>query len=505
MTEPNSERTWSVRRFAHVGARGILGLIGIGVAAATVTAASLLPLPTIGVGPFSSVVTPVAATQQRICSGPILRLGNDIGQKATTAISLGKADVTRAATAGTPSLENMDATENESNAPSQRLLLAPGAPGSAPAILAGSQSQFVNSDEYVGFAASECAKPSSDSWLVGGSTLTGRTTLLALNNPSKVSSSVNLSIFSENGEVNATGTDGIVVAPGGQRIFSLAGFAPNIASPVVHVVSTGGQVTASLQQSIVRTLTPGGVDVFGASTRPSTLTVIPGVVMVGHDSIDAAAALDGYGDVPGVLRVLVPGTGTANVTVSAIPEDGSGPANSATLSVDGGVVTDFPLTDFTDGSWTFTITSDRPAVVGARTSTVTLAGNPPAASSAAGSGARAVVTATDFAWFSGAPELHGTALVSIAAGPSPLLHLVNTGTAKATVTIDPIEPAGKGTTVVIPVGGVAAVPLPGGTSYTLSGFAAIRASVSYQGDGKLAAFVPSPPDRLSQPVTVFNQ
>jgi hypothetical protein len=494
----------SARRVAVAGARGVIGLLGIGAAAACVAAASLLPLPVLGTGAASTVVTPVAATQQRICAGPVLRLGDDTGQEATTAISLGRAAVTRAATSGTPALEDMDPTGREGNTPSQRLVLDAAPEGTAPGILAGSQSQEVSQDEYVGFAASECAIPGSDGWLVGGSTVTGRTTLLALNNPSQVSSTVSLTIYSENGIVTAAGTDGIVVPPGGQRILSLAGFAPGIASPVVHVVSTGGQVTANLQQSIVRTLSPGGVDVVGASARPSSLNVIPGIVVSGHDAVDAAVAIDGYQDAGGVLRILIPAQGSFPVTISAYAEDGTAATSTSTLTIDGGAVTDIPLGDFADGSWTITVASETPAVVAARTTTVTLADATGAeAGTATGTDDLPVVAATDFAWFTAAPALRGLSLVSVAPGPAPVLHLVNTGAEDAVVSVD--ETSGASTTVTVTAGTALAVPVSGGTSFALGGFEAIRAAVSYRGDGELAGFVVSPPQRISQPVTVFSQ
>lgn len=496
----DTQHRTGVRRFAVAGARGVLGLFGIGVAIVSIAAATWLPLPVLGTGPSSMVVAPVASTQQRICAGPILRLGDESGQDATTAISVGAATVTSAATTGTPRLEDMDPTDNESNTPSQRLILDPAATGSAPGILAGSQSQYVDDNEYVGFAASECAKASSDNWLVGGSTVTGRTTLLALNNPSKVSSTVSVELFSESGAVDVSGMSGIIVPPGGQRILSLAGFAPGMASPVVHVVSTGGQVAASLQQSIIRTLTPGGVDVFGASTGPATLNVIPGVVVSSPESIDATGGIDGYGDAAPTLRVFVPGSGTTSLSVSAIAEDESVEPSTSTLSVDAGVVTDIPLGSFHAGTWTLTVTSEKPAVVAARTSTVTIAGSPQASIDA---GTDPDVTATDFAWFVSAPELDGTALVSVAEGPNPVLHLANTGASDAQVTIDASR--GADTTVTVPAGRTVALPVVGTLSYTLGGFASLRASVSYQGDGRLAGYVVSPSERLSQPVTVYYQ
>ncbi|MCC6269960.1 MAG: hypothetical protein IT190_01640 [Microbacteriaceae bacterium] len=497
-----SAKRGMVRALAMAGARGALGIAAIGIAGASIAAATLIPLPHIGVGPTSMIVSPVAANQQRICAGPVLQLGDDIGQDATTAISVGRADVTQAATSGTPVLENMDATENAANTPSQRLLLAPPPTGEEPGILAGSQSQRVDTVDITGFAASECVKPSSQSWLVGGSTLTGRTTLIALSNPSKVNATVTLTIYSENGLVVAAGTDGIVVPPGGRRVFSLAGFVPGITSPVVKVESVGGQVTATLQQSIVRTLTPGGIDVVAASTNPAPVVVIPGIVIAGQRDVTSASTLEGYDDLAGVLRVFVPGDGRTEITVSALPEDGSGPAASSTLDVQGGIVTDFPLGEFTDGTWTLTVTSDLPVVAAVRTSTVTLDGAPPAGAEPSLPAPEDVV-ATDFAWFVGASALASQSLVSVAAGPSPKLHLVNTATSDAVVTID--GNVGAGTTVIVSAGGAIAVPVAADVSYRVGGFDSVQISVSYQGEGALAGFVVSPPDRGSQPIKVFNQ
>lgn len=508
--EPTSEpgKNRAVRRLALAGARGAVGLVAVAVAVVAVVAASWLPIPVVGTGPLSIVVTPVAATQLRICPGPVLRLGDDTGQEATTALSLGRADVVRAATRGTPALENMAATGNEANTPSQRLSLPPGDTGEEPGLLAGSQSQYADAPDYVGFAAADCATPSSESWLVGGSTVTGRTTLIELNNPSKVASTVSITVYSETGLVNAAGTEGIVVPPGGQRILSLAGFAPGIASPVIRVVSTGGQVTANLQQSIVRTLDPGGVDLFGASTRPSTATIIPGIVIADHDAIEAAAGIDGYQDIGGVLRIFVPapggvakpGAAPIPVAVTAIPEDGETAPIISSLEVDQGVVTDLPLGDFAAGNYTITVTSDVEAVVAVRTSTVAIVGGTDAAGGAASGTPE--VSSTDFAWFVGSPELQGPALVSVAPGPSPLLHLVNTGATDAVVTIG--ASAGAGNTVTVPAGGAVAVPVTDGLSYTLDGFDTLRAAVSYQGDGRLAGFVIRPQEQVSQPVTVYR-
>ncbi len=130
---------------------------------------------------------------------------------------------------------------------------------------------------------------------------------------------------------------------------------------------------------------------------------------------------------------------------------------------------------------------------------------PPADAPPAGGaeGATPAVGVTDFAWFVGAPELHGPALVSVAPGPAPMLHLVNTGSADAVVTID--ADAGADNTVTVPAGGAVAVRVTDAQSYTLAGFDSLRVAVSYQGDGRLAGFVLHPQERLAQPVTVYHQ
>lgn len=499
MTKNNQGRA---RGVAIMGARGLLGIAGVVVAGASIFAATLIPLPQIGAGPTSTVVSPVAASQQRICAGPALQLGDDTGLEATTAISIGKADVTSASTSGSPSLEDLDATDSPTNTPPQRLLLAPPPAGEEPGALAGSQSQRVEGEETAGFSASECVKPELESWLVGGSTITGRTTLISLNNPSKVNATVKLTIYSESGRVDAVGTEGIVVPAGGHRVFSLAGFAPGIASPVVHVESSGGQVSAALQQSIVRTLTPGGIDVVTASTDPAPLTVIPGVVIAGDSNIAAVTSLNGYSDLDGILRVFVPGEGKAEITVAALAEDGSGATSSATFAVQGDTVTDFPLDEFTDGTWTLTVSSDRAAIAAARTSTVTLK-EPAVAGVDAPLPTTDDVLATDFAWFVSAPALVAQTLVSVAPGPSAIMHFVNTGSTDAVVTIDALE--GAGTTVTVPAGLALAVPVAANASYRVGGTNTVRISVSYQDAGVLAGFTVSPPDRSSQSVTVFNQ
>ena len=91
-----------------------------------------------------------------------------------------------------------------------------------------------------------------------------------------------------------------------------------------------------------------------------------------------------------------------------------------TVEADGGRVTDFPVSGLTDGRYAVTVQSSVPVAAAVRT-----------VSGAAEGGA------TDFAWLPASGTLTRDALVSVPAGPAPLLHVRNPGDAEATVTARP--------------------------------------------------------------------
>ena len=83
---------------------------------------------------------------------------------------------------------------------------------------------------------------------------------------------------------------------------------PGCVSPVVHVEARGGQVTASLQQSIVRGLDAVGVDLVDAAPDPATDLTFPGVRIFDSVGTNRALSLDDWGDVAPIVRILNPGT-----------------------------------------------------------------------------------------------------------------------------------------------------------------------------------------------------
>ncbi len=481
--QATERRGLTARGVAVAGARTVAGLVGIGVAAATIAAAAIIPLPTVMSTPVSMLVTPVPTAQQLVCAGSVLRLADDSGAGATTVSALGRPDLDAASSDGSVSripVEVSDASTGGTSSAPTIVSTPPSAPDATQSVLvSGAQSELVNEGDFVGLAAADCDMANGDSWLAGGSTSVGRTTLLSLTNPSEVPATVNLELFGEDGQITAPGTSGIIVPANGQRVLSLAGFKPDIVSPVVHVMSTGGQVSATLQEAIVRGLNPGGVDIIPAQPALSTQTVIPGVLVTNLDAVQAlrTGGDPQFDDIETAIRVFAPGEGSVTLTVSVTPESASATGTSFAIDVDAGRVTDVPIEQLATGSYTISIASSEGVVASARVTS-------------------AVGSVTDFAWFGAAPLLRTTAQVTAAPGPSPVLHLANPTASDAQVLV--------GTQTVGIAGGSSSVlALQPGETYTLTGFDMLYASVTLAQDGMIAGYRVHPPGVGSAPIVVY--
>ncbi len=491
------------RRVAIVGLRVVAGTVGIVAAVAVVAAVGLIPLPSRTIAAPTVVVTPEAADQARLCAGGLLRLGDESGQNANTPSSIGAPSVRSGGIGAAVQSSDLAASDagTGGSAAAPRLLTVPATTG---ATLSGAQSQVAEAQDYTGFAAASCAEPSSSIWLVGGSTAVGRTTLLTIANPSEVDATIALTILSPNGAVTAPGMAGIVVKPGEQRVIPLAGFAPNVASPVVHVVAGGGQVTAYLQQSIVRGLDAGGVDIVNAGAEPATHLVIPGIRVRNSVGVNRALALPDWDDVAAAVRVAVPGSTSAKVQVSLVPQDSKLTGLSFEMDVATGQVGELPLdsaaeTDsgtvaIPDGDYTVVLDSDQPIVGGARVSTAVDMG-------AAGSTASDTsAPASDFAWYASAPALTGDTPVTIAPGASPELSASNPSNRAIALVLK--AQGGADLTLNVPAAGAATIPVAAGTTYLLTGAKGLVVGISYAGDALLAAYPVASARPVSGPITV---
>jgi hypothetical protein len=489
--EPVVKRQVTVRGIAIVGARVVTGVVGIGVAAVTIGAAALLPLPTVQSQPTGIVVSPVPTAQQLVCAGAVLRLSDDTGQGATIPSPVGVGPlVDYDASAGEVDAVPLGQSDAGTGGTRDAPLLVSSPPGDPDShvLISGGQSEEVEVGDYAGLAASGCAPATAESWFPAGATTVGRTTLLTLSNPTEVPATVDIEIFDDSGPVPAPGTSGVIVPPNGQRVLSVAGFAPDLESPVIHITSTGGQVVANLQQSVVRGLDAGGLDIIAPSAALATEIVIPGLVISNLAGVQQLIARGpDYADIAPILRLFAPGEGDVQATFAVLAEDGATVGTPLSFDFQAGQVTDVPLDGFEaplgEGNYTISVTTSLPAVAAAR-----------AATAAAPTGD--AVAANDFAWFASAPLLTSQAQVTVADGPSPLLHLHNAGAAPASVTVGD-------ETVQLPAGASAVLPVEGGTTLILGGFESLAAAVTFGSPTGLAGYPALPPGAVSTPVTVY--
>ncbi|TFD50818.1 hypothetical protein E3T55_08460 [Cryobacterium frigoriphilum] len=473
------------RGIARIGGRIVAGFVVLAVAAGVVTAAIALPWPTFEVPPASAIISPTPSEQQRVCPGPVLALAEDSSQ-AQAATSVGRAESVYDAWSEAAGLvdvtaSDLDAVDNLSAdgtaAPEELTVPAPEGATVAP-LVSGSQSQVLATETLTGLAVAACGEAASDAWLVGGSTDVGRSTLVLLSNPTTVLATVSLTVYGETGVVDAPGASGILVQPGEQRVVSLAGLAPNLISPIVNVQSTGGQVAATLQQSSIRGIEPGGVDLIGATGVPALEQTIAGLNVTIEPLPEQSADPDA---IPSV-RLMAVGDSPATVQVGVTSAAGTAAGSSTQVELEPGIATQVPFPELTVGSYSVQVTSDAPVVAAARTSAVGTAGR-------------------DFAWYPSSNELAGDFLVSVAAGPSPTLHLVNTATTDVDLVATPTS--GETLRVTVPAGARADLPLAASATYVVTGGETTIASVGYVGDGQLASFALNPAGPLAEAIRVY--
>ncbi|MGT2425219.1 DUF5719 family protein [Amnibacterium kyonggiense] len=498
------------------------------VAAGVVAAAVVGQLPAFGSADQAQTATPSSAPQTLLCPGPAIAVGAD-PKDANALSATGKP----ARTAGTvrgakPKTVTLGRGEVAGGAAPRALTAAA---ADAAGVLAGAQVEQVALGDAAGLVATSCTAPASDVWFAAGATTTGRTSVLTLANPAPVAAQVGVRVWTENGPVDSASFSDLVVPAKGRTAVSLAGVAPSAGGIAVRVTSTGGRVGAALEQRTVRGLESGGVDMTGPTAAPALEQVVPGVRVLDAAAVASAQRADDYADLQTVVRVLVPGSAATDVSITATP-DGGGQPITLGRRVAGGVVTDFPVTGLSDGTYTMRVTGARPLVAGVRTAvvgdlngSVTPTDQPPATDSTSGgaavgsdaglvggdgpvdtsgattsSTADAAATSTargiDFAWFAAAPELAASAAIAVVDAPSPVLSIANAGPARTVRLSGPISRA-----VQVPAKGSIALPVSRGV-VVLTGASGLRVAVSYAGDDAIAGYPAAAADQQAHPVRI---
>lgn len=406
----------SVRSRITVGAVGVISLAMSGYLVAAVPT----PLSS-SVAVLSTTVSPEAVSRSIVCAGDVAGYSGD--SAVVTTVSATRLLVSGGDAAGELAVDDSLTNGSVITHTGDSLLVA------------ATEYDGVRSESVTGLLATECGDPLNDQWLVGGSTTTGRDTIVTISNGSDVDARIDLEIWGSSGLVDAPGSTGIIVPAKSQRSYSVAGFAPDEPSPVVRVTSNGAAVWATLHTTAVRGLVPGGLDRVGPVAEPMTNALFPNLHVVDEEAIGAVLVDPDYADVVAILRFLVPGDTDATVTITLDPHaDGEPQVVSATIPA--GATLDIPFADLAPGDWAVSVESDQPLLSAARV------------------GFHDVKTGvTDVAWASAAPAQTGTATVMVPDGG----------------TVGILNPGNDETVVSLNIGGVATdVTLPARGSYLAS-------------------------------------
>lgn len=366
----------SARPAVQRGLRVLSGVAVLALATATVVGASRLPAPRSAADGPALVAVPASAATA-VCPGPLIMPKassnarfNPAPVPPATSVSVLSAPDEGTSGAGTVRALSSSAVlaPLSLDVPSAALTgttgpvvvrAEPGSTGGA--RVAATAVGLVTDGDLRGLSAETCTAPTSDAWLVGGSTDLGRTAVLVLVNPGSTAAEVGVEAWGPNGRLDLAGGSQ-VVPPHGSRSVTLEAVAAAQRSIAVHVRATGGQVSAWVQDGAVRGFTPAGADLVVPGSAPAQRVTVPGL-LVEASTVDSPGAP--------VLRLLAPGASGTRATVSLLGSDGPVTLPGAgTVDLAAGSVTDLPLGGLPAGQYTVVVEADQPVVAAAEYSRV---------------------------------------------------------------------------------------------------------------------------------------
>ena len=211
--------------------------------------------------------------------------------------------------------------------------------------------QSVSSGDYRGLASASCQPAQLESWLVGGSTEIGESSVLQLMNPSSNSVDAKVEVWGDTGKLDFPRGEKITVPARQLQAIPLESQVGGTQRLVVRVTANGAGLASSLMTHSLLGLTAGGVSLVHTSALPNTTQVIPGVAMDGS---------------LGAVRLLNPGTDSARATVEVVNENGRFPLpGGKDLDLDPGAVLDFTLGGLQPGNYAVIVNATEPVVAGA--------------------------------------------------------------------------------------------------------------------------------------------
>lgn len=221
--------------------------------------------------------------------------------------------------------------------------------GALAAGLGALQTTVVSEGDDRGAAAMACQAPRPELWLVGGGGGSTRRERVVLTNPGANTVSADVTVLGSSGTLPSANGQNVVVPPHGRTSLLVDALVGPEATPVVHVVASGGVLSGVLDDSWIDGATGRGADDAAPAADPANEQVIP------------AAYLDGAAR----LRVAVPGAEEAVVQARALTKDGPvALPGDGVLRVPGGAVRELDLSSLPAGAYAIQVRADQPAVAG---------------------------------------------------------------------------------------------------------------------------------------------
>ena len=263
------------------------------------------------------------------------------------------------------------------------------------------------SGDLRGLAAMACPTASTQAWLVGGGTQVGRRGRLLIANPAATPAVVDVTVFGPKGPVAAPAGTGVVLSPGAQTALLVDALAPGLDAVAVHVQARSGRVVATLHDSYVRGLTPGGVDDVTPSAPAARRQYVPGVSVAPASGSSLPAGAADPGAV--AVRVVNPGLAAVVVRVHLIGDGGELEITGGVVTVPAQSVADVPLVQVPPGTYTAVVDADTAVVAGAVVGRTVpggqVAGTPAAVAVA--------VPPSELAWAASTEPLTGATVVAL--------------------------------------------------------------------------------------------
>lgn len=255
-----------------------------------------------------------AQPMQLYCPGPLAELGGKDGTDLGSLALIGKAVLSyRLGQGALIEVPNSRIDQGTS------LVMKTGEQGSA--TLTGAQSQLIQRPRMAGLAATSCAQPQAEGWLLNGMAGSGFESILLLGNPNPVEVQIQLTFHLE----SESNSQLITLAPFAQQQLSLASYVAAEPQFAVHFQSSGQKVSVAMQNRSSVGLTATGVELKGPTAQASKQLAIPGFEVLADGLAKASLRLFNPSSQSTQALVTFVGSGTnSDVVEIEVPASGFG-------------------------------------------------------------------------------------------------------------------------------------------------------------------------------------